>query len=271
MKFVTGQGGQEVRRIEYDVFGGIYKGNSPCGLETGYTGKPYDAVTGLSDYGFRDYSPAHARFITEDPIRDGENWFAYVGNNPVNWVDPDGLKYDEGHANQAYKDKREKDLIKQRINDGTIPALPKDGPCYMRALQGCAETYAGKNLTEKDIEGAIHDLTTSSPAAMEQDFLVNDGAAVIKDALTRLGVDTENLEIRISSPGSPTYEQDKQEAIASLRHVGTISNPDTAGHWQEGYKNGNFRYDPITGASDGGRKNFPNKTRYVIIQSKKQA
>ena len=24
-----------------------------------------------SDYGFRDYAPAHARFITEDPIRDG--------------------------------------------------------------------------------------------------------------------------------------------------------------------------------------------------------
>ena len=65
---------------------------------------------------------------------------------------------------------------------------------------------------------------------MKQDFTVKDGPAVIKDALTRLGVDTENLEIRISSPGSPTYEQDKQEAIASLRHVGTISNPDTAGH-----------------------------------------
>ena len=91
VKFVTGQAGQEVKRIEYDVFGGIYKGNSPYGLETGYTGKPYDAVTGLSDYGFRDYSPTYARFITEDPIRDGENWFSYVGNNPVNWVDPWGL------------------------------------------------------------------------------------------------------------------------------------------------------------------------------------
>ena len=271
VKFVSGQGGQEVRRIEYDVFGGIYKGNSPYGLATGYTGKPYDSVTGLSDYGFRDYSPAYARFITEDPIRDGENWFAYVGNNPVNWVDPDGLKYDEGPADQAYKDRRKNDLIKERINDGTIPALPKDGPCYMRALQGCAETYAGKNLTKKDIEGAIHDLTTSSPSAMEQNFRVNDGPAVIKDALTRLGVDTENLEIKISRPDSLTYEQDKQDAIASLRHVGTISNPDTAGHWQEGYKNGNFRYDPITGASDGGRKNFPDETRYVIIRSKKQA
>jgi len=34
----------------------------------------------------------HARFITEDPIRDGENWFAYVGNNPVNFIDPWGLE-----------------------------------------------------------------------------------------------------------------------------------------------------------------------------------
>ena len=91
VKFITGGGGQELKRIEYDVFGGIYKGNSPYGLETGYTGKPYDAVTGLSDYGFRDYAPTHARFITEDPIRDGENWFSYVGNNPVNWVDPEGI------------------------------------------------------------------------------------------------------------------------------------------------------------------------------------
>ena len=98
VKFITGQGGQELKRIEYDVFGGIYKGNSPYGLETGYTGKPYDAVTGLSDYGFRDYSPAHARFITEDPIRDGKNWFAYVGNNPVNWVDPWGLSASDGNV-----------------------------------------------------------------------------------------------------------------------------------------------------------------------------
>ena len=198
--------------------------------------------------------------MTEDPIRDGENWFAYVGNNPVNWVDPWGLSASDG--------KKKEDLIKNRINDGSIPALPKEGPCYMRALQACAETYAEKNLTEKDIEGSIHDLTSGDRPAMETNFTVNDGPAVIKDALTRLGVDTENLEIKISRPDSPTYEQDKQDAIASLRHVGTISNPNNPGHWQEGYKNGNFRYDPISGNSDGGRKNFPNKTRYVVIRQK---
>ena len=71
-----------------------------------------------------------------------------------------------------------------------------------------------------------------------------------------------------SDPWNNQYEQDKQDAIASLRHVGTISNPNNPGHWQEGYKNGNFRYDPISGNSDGGRKNFPNKTRYVVIRQK---
>ena len=41
----------------------------------------------------------HARFITEDPIRDGENWFSYVGNNPVNLVDPWGLSASDGQKN----------------------------------------------------------------------------------------------------------------------------------------------------------------------------
>jgi RHS repeat-associated protein len=27
-----------------------------------YTGKPYDVVTGLYDYGYRDYAPSLARF-----------------------------------------------------------------------------------------------------------------------------------------------------------------------------------------------------------------
>jgi RHS repeat-associated protein len=77
-------------RYEYDAFGKPYRGTFDQGMNLGYTGKPYDAVTGLYDYGYRDYQPEAARFTTVDPVRDGSNWFAYVNNDPVNWVDPWG-------------------------------------------------------------------------------------------------------------------------------------------------------------------------------------
>jgi len=47
---------------------------------------PYGTVSGLYNYGFRDYKPEIARFITIDSIRNGNNWFAYVNNDPVNWI-----------------------------------------------------------------------------------------------------------------------------------------------------------------------------------------
>jgi RHS repeat-associated protein len=78
-------------RYEYDAFGRPYKGDLNSGMNLGYTGKPYDTATGLYNYGYRDYQPEVARFTTVDPIRDGANWFVYVNNDPVNWVDLWGL------------------------------------------------------------------------------------------------------------------------------------------------------------------------------------
>jgi uncharacterized protein RhaS with RHS repeats len=44
------------------------------------------------NYGYRDYKAEVGRFTTKDPIRDGNNWYAYVNNDPVNWVDLWGLE-----------------------------------------------------------------------------------------------------------------------------------------------------------------------------------
>ena len=56
-----------------------------------------NADTELYDYGFRDYSPTIARFTSVDPIRDGRNWYCYVVNDPVNYVDLWGLCGSDGN------------------------------------------------------------------------------------------------------------------------------------------------------------------------------
>ncbi len=59
-----------------------------------FTGRPLDQATDLQNNLHRWYDPAVGRWMSEDPIgfegRDG-NLSAYVGNGPVNAVDPSGL------------------------------------------------------------------------------------------------------------------------------------------------------------------------------------
>ena len=56
-----------------------------------YCGEYYDEESGLTYLRNRYYNSTTGRFISEDPIRDELNWYAYVGNNPVALVDPLGL------------------------------------------------------------------------------------------------------------------------------------------------------------------------------------
>ncbi len=46
--------------------------------------------TGLVYMRARYYEPASGRFISEDPSRDGVNWYLYASGNPANRVDPSG-------------------------------------------------------------------------------------------------------------------------------------------------------------------------------------
>jgi len=106
---VSGTGaslGQVVEHRQYDSFGKILKrtagatagaallSGSGVGVAFGFAGRPLEERTGLSDNRARWYDPAVGRFASEDPsgFKGGDaNLFGYVGNDPLNRVDPSGL------------------------------------------------------------------------------------------------------------------------------------------------------------------------------------
>ena len=56
-----------------------------------YTGCDYDAETRLTYHWNRWRSEDGSSFISEDPARDGANWYGYAGQNPMVYVDRIGL------------------------------------------------------------------------------------------------------------------------------------------------------------------------------------
>lgn len=103
-----------VERYEYDAFGRIrILEVSDAGVETLvaesgigntylFSTKCLDPEIGLYYFGARYYDPFQGRFISPDPLLfiDGPNRYAYVGNNPIGFIDPYGLSGVEGNGSR---------------------------------------------------------------------------------------------------------------------------------------------------------------------------
>ena len=89
-------------------------------------GEYFDAESGNIYLRNRYYAPSTGRFISEDPIRDGTNWYAYANNNPVMYIDPWGLEsyilYIPEFEREAYEDRQ--DLIDMGVAEDEIIMVP---------------------------------------------------------------------------------------------------------------------------------------------------
>ena len=114
VRTITDQGKNIVENYDYLPFGRML-GSGVNGRGTGFptspdinydsrspqkfTGKERDAETGLDFFQARYYSGAQGRFLSVDPenygarIGNPQSWnaYAYVSNNPLNYIDPTGM------------------------------------------------------------------------------------------------------------------------------------------------------------------------------------
>jgi len=91
---VDAAAGTVAQMTAFDEFGQITSQVSPGFQPLGFAGGIHDDHTALTRFGARDYDANTGRWLAKDPIRFGagdSNIFAYVGGDPVNSLDPEGL------------------------------------------------------------------------------------------------------------------------------------------------------------------------------------
>lgn len=88
------QTGSSVAFFDYDAYGKPTQTYAQLTTDFRYAGMFYLQEAGLYLTHYRVYDPTNGRWLARDPIEEqgGTNVYAYVGNNPLRWVDPLGLK-----------------------------------------------------------------------------------------------------------------------------------------------------------------------------------
>ena len=98
--FYNGQGdvsmladnaGNTVASYIFDAYGNQSEENTVYN-PFGYRGEYTDAESGLVYLRARMYDSETGRFMSEDPAKDGLNWYVYGNQNPTMFIDPSGLR-----------------------------------------------------------------------------------------------------------------------------------------------------------------------------------
>ena len=94
---ITNLDGEIVQHIEYVPFGEVFieERNNKWNTPFLFNAKELDEETGLYYYGARYYDPRTSIWISTDPLQEkypNISTYAYVANNPVKYIDPDGKR-----------------------------------------------------------------------------------------------------------------------------------------------------------------------------------
>jgi len=153
--------GTITKTYTYDAFGTELNTDPTDSNPFRYCGEYFDQETGQIYLRNRYYNSSIGRFITEDPIRDGVNWYAYCGNNPIMFTDPTGGYYILKNADGTYTLKPDT-YFNIMIRNVSIIAVSETLTAKAEYKAG---RIAGNSLAQDDAfsEGSIEQIRSQFP------------------------------------------------------------------------------------------------------------
>ena len=176
--------GTIVQRMDYDEFGQVITDTNPGFQPFGFAGGLYDRDTKLVRFGARDYYAETGRWTIKDPIRfagGDTNLYGYVVNDPVNFIDPDGLQglptpgegqilFDLG-AGAAGRQEALKAQDQLRAKEG----LPSGNDSFRHCYASCLVTLAVGEASAQTAGDLYEALTPARPQQdLEEDLRCNE-------------------------------------------------------------------------------------------------
>jgi RHS repeat-associated protein len=134
VRLITDAAGAAVGKFTYSSWGALTGNAGTASSPFGFAGEYTDAETGLQYLRSRYYDRATAQFITRDPLDDqSRHPYTYVGDDPVDRVDPTGL-------------------MEMGPGGGGVPGMVPEEPIRGAGDSGAGEPTAGERPVERSPE-----------------------------------------------------------------------------------------------------------------------
>ncbi|MBP3560914.1 MAG: hypothetical protein J6J67_00240 [Treponema sp.] len=214
--------GKIVWHADYEAFGNIMNERGEENFTPNYTGKFFDESSGLYYFNARWYDCELGRFTTQDPARDGVNWWAYCGGNPITFVDPTGMYNEEnGYSKQEIKDFKKMNVQEQlsflktevsSVTEGSTSAGTKS--FYMRTqlkkFMNLEDLFNSRDGDEKFMNEDLRDFLNIKEDG--SDYIISDMSG---NGWKRLKwpADSEHQNIQNGGRNIKFVNEDGREAI----------------------------------------------------------